>query len=62
MKHLMTKIFSTDLIMGLSTFSACADILDHSMMNHDKGYYTGILLVDQKSAYGVMSHDILLEK
>ena len=49
-------------IKGLSTFSACAEVQDRIFMSNDRGNYGGILLVDQQSAYNVISHTILAEK
>ena len=49
-------------VKGLSTFTACAEITDQMMMNNDRGLYSGLLFVDQKSAYDIISHNILLQK
>ena len=48
--------------MGLLTFSACAELRERILMGNDKGGLTGILLVDQKTAYDVIDHDILIGK
>lgn len=46
-------------IKGMSTFSACADIEDRQFDSHDRGLVNATHLVDQKSAYNIISHDIL---
>ena len=49
-------------ITGLSTFTACAEIEDRRLTSYDRGQINATLLVDQKSAYDVISHNILLAK
>lgn len=49
-------------IRGLSTFTASAEIVERNFLNQEEGNLTGFLLVDQMSAYDVISHKILLKK
>ena len=64
--HFMSKnLFHPSLhggLPGLSTLTACAEIQDLLLMSNDRGLLGGLLLVDQQSAYDVISHRNLLEK
>ena len=46
----------------MSTFTACAELVERIMQINDRGQVAGLLLVDQRGAYDMISHQLLIKK
>ena len=54
--------FQSGFRSGYSTDTALTFLCDKIRLNADKGFYTGVVLIDLQKAFDTVNHDILLYK